>query len=98
MGIDALYGIDPVQGGADLRQIKQRIGDRVCLWGGMNSAVTLASGGRKEVETSVKEAIETLAPQGGFVLAPIDQLFEDTRWENVLTMIETWHRLSQTPA
>ena len=98
MGIDALYGIDPVQGGADLRQIKQRIGDRVCLWGGMNSAVTLASGSAKGVEASVKEAIETLAPSGGFVLAPIDQLFEDTRWENVLTMIDVWRKLSQTPA
>ncbi len=97
MDIDALYGIDPVQGGANMGQIKQRIGDRVCLWGGMNSAVTLASGGRKDVETSVKEAVETLAPGGGFVLAPIDQLFEDTRWENVLSMIETWRKLSQTP-
>jgi hypothetical protein len=94
MGIDVLYGIDPVQGGADLRQIKQRIGDRVCLWGGMNSAVTLASRESKDVETGVKEAIESLAPRGGFVLAPIDQLFEDTRWENVLTMIEIWRKLS----
>ena len=95
VGIDILYGIDPVQGGADLRQIKQRIGDRVCLWGGMNSAVTLGSGDRQDVETAVKDAIESLAPGGGFILAPIDQLFEDTRWENVLTMIETWHKLSQ---
>ncbi len=63
----------------------------------MNSAVTLASGSEKDAETSVKEAIKTLAPGGGFVLAPIDQLFEDTRWENVLTMIEIWRKLSHTP-
>jgi hypothetical protein len=95
MGIDVLYGIDPVQGGANLGQIKQQTGDRVCIWGGMNSAVTLSSGSRQDVEMAVKGAIENLAPRGGFVLAPIDQLFEDTRWENVLTLIETWHKLSQ---
>jgi len=96
LDIDILYGIDPVQGKADLKQIKRRVGDRVCLWGGMNSAVTLGSGGRQDVENAVRNAIEILAPGGGFVLAPIDQLFEDTRWENVLTMIETWRKLSQT--
>jgi hypothetical protein len=62
----------------------------------MNSAVTLGSGRRQDVENAVRNAIEILAPGGGFVLAPIDQLFEDTRWENVLTMIETWRKLSQT--
>jgi hypothetical protein len=94
--IDILYGIDPVQGGADLRQIKQRVGNRICLWGGMNSAVTLGSGRRSDVENAVTNAIETLAPGGGFVLAPVDQLFVDTRWENVLIMIEAWQRLAQT--
>jgi len=72
-----------------LRDEQQQLGDRVCLWRGVNSAVTLGSGGRQDVETAVKDAIETLAPGVGFMLAPVDQLFEDTLWQNALTMIET---------
>jgi len=94
MGVDILYGIDPVQGGADLKQVKQRIGDRVCLWGGVNSALTLGSENRQSVERAVAEAIKILAPDGGFILAAIDELFEDSRWENIVAMIETWRRLS----
>lgn len=55
MGIDILYGVDPVQGNADLKEIKEKIGGRICIWGGVNSAVTLT-------------AIRILAHNGGFIL------------------------------
>ncbi len=93
MGVDILFGVDPVQGGADLKHAKESVGDHVCLWGGVNSALTLGSGTRQDVEKAVAEAIRTLAPGGGFILSAIDQLFEDTRWDNVLTMIDAWRRL-----
>jgi len=91
MGIDILYGVDPVQGGADLKRVKQAIGDHICIWGGVNSAVTL-TGNKQGVEKAVDEAIKTLAPGGGFILAAIDQLFEDTVWENFMTMIHAWRK------
>jgi len=93
LGIDILYGVDPVQGGADLIKVKQAIGDRVCIWGGVNSAVTL-TGDKQSVEKAVGEAIRTLSPGGGFILAAIDQLFEDTKWDNFMTMIQTWRTLT----
>lgn len=96
MGIDILYGVDPVQGGADLVRVKQAIGDQVCIWGGVNSAVTL-TGDKQGVEKAVKEAVRTLAPGGGFILGAIDQLFEDTKWDNFMTMMELWRRLTGTP-
>ena len=60
----------------------------------MNSALTLGSENRQSVERAVAEAIKILAPDGGFILAAIDELFEDSRWENIVAMIETWRRLS----
>jgi len=96
MGVDILYGVDPVQGGADLKQVKSSIGDRVCIWGGVNSAVTL-TGNTLGVEKAVEEAFRILAPGGGFILAAIDQLFDDTVWENFLTMISTWRKLANCP-
>jgi uroporphyrinogen decarboxylase len=96
LGIDILYGVDPVQGDADLVKVKQTIGDQICIWGGVNSAVTL-TGNKAGVEKAVEEAVRTLAPGGGFILAAIDQLFEDTRWDNFVTMIQTWRRLTGAP-
>ena len=93
MNIDILYGADPVQGSANLQQVKETLRRRVCIWGGVNSAVTL-TGNKQGVEKAVEEAFRILAPDGGFILAAIDQLFEDTMWENFMTMIQTWRTLS----
>jgi len=90
MNVDILYGLDPVQGGADLKKIKESIGDQICLWGGLNSAVTLRYWTRQQIEDATKEAIQTLAPGGGFILSAIDQIFAETPWKNVMTMIKAW--------
>jgi uroporphyrinogen decarboxylase len=93
MGIDILYGVDPVQGNADLQKIKESLKGRVCIWGGVNSAVTLT--GRKQgVEKAVEEAFRMLSPGGGFILGAIDQLFEDTIWDNFMTMLDAWRKLT----
>jgi len=92
MDIDVLYGVDPVQGGVDLAKMKMEIGDHICLWGGVNAAVTLGYETRESVERMVTDAITTLAPGGGFILSAIDQLFEDTPWSNIEAMVKTWHK------
>lgn len=89
--IDILYGVDPVQGNADLKKIKETIGDRICVWGGVNSAVTL-TGNTKGVEKAVDDAVKILAPKGGFVLGAIDTLYEDTLWDNFMTMLQSWRK------
>jgi hypothetical protein len=94
MGVDVLYGLDPVQGGTDLALAKRKVGDRICLWGGLNSAVTLNSGTPEEIRRAVTDAIDILSPGGGFILAPIDQVFEDTPWSNIQIMIDGWRRSS----
>lgn len=90
MGVDILYGLDPVQGGTDLALTKKLVGDSICLWGGVNSAVTLNSGTSEEIRQAVTDSVKILAPGGGFILSSIDQIFEDTPWENIKNMIDTW--------
>lgn len=97
MGIDSLWGVDPVQDDADLATLKQDIGDRVCLWGGLNSFVTLGRGTPDEIRTAVTEAVHVLGPGGGFVLMPVDQIFDDTPWESVMVMIERWREIGAYP-
>jgi len=98
VGVDVLAGVDPVQGGAHLAVVKEKLDGRVCVMGGMNAAITLGPGSTKEdIRRAVGEAVRTLAPGGGFILYPVDQIFQDTPWQNVLTLIECWQEMADYP-
>ncbi len=95
LGLDVLYHVDPVQGGADLRVVKDTLGDQVATLGGMNSAITLGRGSRDEIRKAVFEAVEILGAGGGFILSPVDCLFPDTPWEAVQTVMEAWSEVCE---
>ncbi len=97
LGIDSLLGVDPVQGKADLKEAKRRLGASICLWGGVNGAITLGHGTPEEVRRATEEAISALGPGGGFVLYPVDQLVKETPWANVQVMIECWREKGSYP-
>jgi len=95
MGMDLLYGIDPVQGGYDLTRAKMEIGDGICLWGGVNSHVTLTCGSRKDVVAAVRDAFSKLAPGGGFMLSSVGAMsYPQIPIENIEAMIEEWRILA----
>ena len=88
LGVDVLIGIDPQ--GWDLDLTKEKLGGKVCLWGGVNGHLTVEQGSTEDVRREVREAIETLAPGGGFILSPVDNVREFTPAirENVLALID----------
>jgi len=91
-GVDVLIGVDPLKGGADLAVMKQKAQGRLCLWGGVNAALTVERGTPDEVRTAVRQACDTLAPGGGFILAPVDEVDDrsDHAWNNVQAFIDAW--------
>jgi len=94
IGIDVLIGVDPVQGrGTNLKVLKEKVGGRICLWGGVNGPLTIERGTKEEVEDAVSKAISILGPEG-FILSPVDNVTEDQdiAWSNVKVMIETWRK------
>jgi len=97
VGIDVLWGVDPVQGEADLPRLKRELGARVCLFGGINSYVTLGYKSREEVRAAVKEAIQVLAPGGGFALLPVCSIGQGIPWEHVEWAIEAWREWGGYP-
>jgi hypothetical protein len=97
LGLDVLWGVDPVQDDVDLRVVQEKLGGRVCIWGGMNSILTLGHGTREEIRTAVTQALETLGPGGGFVLFPVDQILPDTPWENLEILRERWREIASYP-
>jgi len=97
-GIDVLIGIDPVQGvGTDLPELKRKLNGKICMWGGINGFVTVEMGSKEEIENAVETAINILAPGGGFILSPVDNIRDTSEeaWQNVEIMIEAWKRMRQ---
>ena len=94
--IDVLIGVDPVQGrGTDLKEIKHKIGNRICIWGGINGFLTIELGTPKEIEDAVSNAINIMAPDGGFILSPVDNIRDTSEqtWKNVEFLIQIWKNL-----
>ena len=94
IGVDVLWGPDPMQGEADLVALKEKLGGRMCIWGGMNAILTLGEGKPEDARAAVEEAIDILAPGGGFVLFPVDQIVAGTPWENIEAMLARWRELA----
>lgn len=94
--IDVLIGVDPVQGkGTDLAEIKRRIGGKICIWGGINGFLTVEMGTEDDIRKAVEEAIDILAPGGGFILSPVDNIRDNSErtWKNIEYLIEVWKEL-----
>ena len=93
-GIDVLIGIDPIQGShTDMEILKNRIGHKICLWGGVSAAITVERGNEEEIRHAVQKALKTLGPSG-FILSPIDNITIDKplTWANIRIFIDEWQK------
>lgn len=90
MGVDCITGVDPLQDQVDLMEVKQHLGGKMCLMGGINAALTVSMGSEPEIRAAVERAMDILAPGGGFILFPVDNIMCDAPWEKVEILIDQW--------
>jgi uroporphyrinogen-III decarboxylase len=62
-------------GDVDLADAKQRIGDRVCLFGGFNEHL-LHEGDADDVRAEVQRCLDAAMGGGGYVLRSTGQIFD----------------------
>ena len=80
--IDGWHGIQPIIG-MDLRVLKERYGDQICFWGGINCE-TLVAGIPEQARAEVEYAIKHAAPGGGLVITTGNVLQPGAKLENYL--------------
>ncbi len=81
-----------------MRLLKERIGHRVCLWGGINPEEVIEKGTPDEVRGSVIDLILAAASGGGFVLSTGGSIFFNKDcYDNVITLIEAVHEFGRYP-
>lgn len=90
-GVDVIIGADPAQW--DLEAANQKLGGRVCLWGGVNGHLIVERGTPEQVRAEVRQALKVLTPGGGFILSPVDNVREytPTIQTNVAALIDEWN-------
>ena len=67
-GFDGLHSLEPTAG-VDLALVKKKVGNKLCLMGNIDVAHDLVYGTQEEVFNSVKYAIKTAGPGGGFIVS-----------------------------
>lgn len=77
-GCDASETISPpgVGGDAVPEEIKRRIGDQVCLIGGMDQINILTNGTPEQVRSETLRLFEALGPGGGYIMSASDHFFD----------------------
>jgi len=88
IGADVLNPVQVSAAGMDTRVLKERYGDRLAFWGGIDNLVVLPRGSREEVRAEVKRRVEDLAPGGGYVLGSVHNIQPDVPPENICAMFE----------
>lgn len=86
--LDAMEPLEiPPQGDCDLKELKQKYGDKIVLKGNLQTTDVMLS----DVKTVEKEAIkciEDAAEGGSFILSTGDQCGRDTPFENLFKCVE----------
>jgi uroporphyrinogen-III decarboxylase len=91
-GVDVLIGADPIQGDMDLRALKDKARGRLCLWGGVNGPLTVEAGTPEQIRGAVRQALDLLAPGGGFILSPVDGIYDASQKarSNMEIFVDAW--------
>jgi Uroporphyrinogen decarboxylase (URO-D) len=89
-GPHALHSLDP-QGGVDLAELKQLVGDKVCLIGNVNCAL-LQTGSDEEVVEDVKRALRDGMPGGGYIFGTSNCIYTGMGLERYELMLDIWRK------
>jgi uroporphyrinogen decarboxylase len=84
IGIDGWHGIQR-NIGMDMGKLKQRHGERICLFGGVNTE-TLITGSTEDAREEVRSAIEQAGAGGGLVLTTSNVIPPGAKLENYRAM------------
>lgn len=87
LGVDALNPIQPEC--MDVYDLKEKYGDKITFWGGVSTQRTLPYGTPEEVALETRELTAALSKNGGYIIAPAQEIQTDVPFENLCALIDT---------
>ena len=88
MGIDAVHPVQVTAAGMEPAELKQKYGDRMAFWGGIDTQQILPKGSVNEVKQAVEQCIERMGEGGGYILGAVHNIQPDVPLENILAMFQ----------
>lgn len=88
MGVDLLNPLQPDAKNMDLQKIKDEFGDKICFHGGVDIMRTLPKGKPEQVQAEVRNRVNILGKNGGYILCSSHHIQPDTPIENVIAMYD----------
>jgi len=96
--VDIINCIRPFPGGVnDMRLLKERVGHRICLWGGVNPEEDIERASPDQIRKTLADVILAAAEGGGFVLSPGGSLYDPEGYDKVMAFIEAALEFGQYP-
>ncbi|MBM4307056.1 MAG: hypothetical protein FJ115_13295 [Deltaproteobacteria bacterium] len=93
-----MNGIHPIQPAAmDIRQMKAKYGNRVCILGNIDLDYTLTLGAPEEVDREVKGRIAVAGQGGGYIITSANSLTDYCKVENVWAMAHAIKKYGNYP-
>lgn len=87
MGVDVLNPLQPEC--MDIYNLKDTYGDKITFWGGISTQGVLPFGTPEQVAAETRKVGEYLSKNGGYILAPSQEIQADVPYENLCAMIDT---------
>ncbi len=87
----ALHSIDPMAG-VDIKVVKEKVGDKVCLCGNVNCAL-MQTGTEEEVIASAEYCLTHAKPGGGYIFATSNIPFKGLNPERYKLILDVWKRM-----
>ncbi|MEM3608119.1 MAG: uroporphyrinogen decarboxylase family protein [Candidatus Bathyarchaeia archaeon] len=83
--------------GLSIREVKERLGDKECLFGNVDPINPLLQGSTTEVSEAVRDCISGGAPGGGFILSTGECVCRETPEENLYAYVKAAKSNSEYP-
>jgi uroporphyrinogen decarboxylase len=95
IGFDGYHPIQPQC--MDIAEVKEKLGDRLCLVGNIDCVEVLVAADRDEVAEVVRDTIRIAAPGGGFILGSSNSIHPGVAVENFLAMVDAGRKYGRYP-
>ncbi len=97
LGIDVLNPVQVRAHGMDAKTLKDKFGDKIAFWGGVDSQRVLPTGSPSDVEAEVRDLLRWMAPGGGLVVCSVHNIQADVPPENVLALYDSASKWGRFP-
>jgi len=95
-GFNGVQSLEPAAG-MDLKYLKEKYGNKICLIGNIDVSRLLSFGTKEEIIQEVKREIYYAAPGGGYIFGPCTDIIDSIQPENVKIMMNTFQKFNKYP-